>query len=210
MAYVWGTKYKSFWSVNKLLSWLLYTLRHRLQLKQYRIFVLWHLSVEKALFTAIMSRLWWFHTSKWQRWFVASNPTLVVRYKATSQPLLRSFRGAACHSWLGKLSLMNELPVIGSMCLRKDLWDRHEANIATRQKEMWGERLFRRQKKTILVRDHCFFAAVSSEMGMGGIDTREAQGFVRTTVKYIVKSSDWLSSMHKGLVKLTLRNDLEL
>ena len=147
MAYVWGTKYKSFWSVSKLLSWLLYTLRHRLQLKQYRIFVLWHLSVEKALFTAIMSRLWWFHTSKWQRWFVASNPTLVVRYKATSQPLLRSFRGAACHSWLGKLSLMNELPVIGSMCLRKDLWDRHEANIATRQKEMWGERLFRRQKK---------------------------------------------------------------
>ena len=75
---------------------------------------------------------------------------------------------------------MNELPVIGSMCLRKDLWDRHEANIATRQKE----------KKTILVRDHRFFAAVSSEMGMGGIDTREAQGFVRTTVKYIVKSSD--------------------
>ena len=47
-------------------------------------------------------------------------------------------------------------------------------------------------------------------MGMGGIDTREVQGFVRTTVKYIVKSSDWLSSMHKGLVKLTLRNDLEL
>ena len=44
-------------------------------------------------------------------------------------------------------------------------------------------------KKTILVRDHRFFAAVSSEMGMGGIDTREAQGFVRTTVKYIVKSS---------------------
>ena len=46
------------------------------------------------------------------------------------------------------------------------------------------------KKKTILVRDHRFFAAVSSEMGMGGIDTREAQGFVRTTVKYIVKSSD--------------------
>ena len=44
--------------------------------------------------------------------------------------------------------------------------------------------------KKILVRDHRFFAAVSSEVGMGGIDTREAQGFVRTTVKYIVKSSD--------------------
>ena len=27
---------------------------------------------------------------------------------------------------------MNELPVIGSLCLRKDFWDHLEANIATR------------------------------------------------------------------------------
>ena len=42
---------------------------------------------------------------------------------------------------------MKQLPVIGSLCLRKDFWDRHGANIATRQKEIYGERLFRRPKK---------------------------------------------------------------
>ena len=41
---------------------------------------------------------------------------------------------------------MNELPVIGSLCLRTDLWDRHGANIATHWKEMYGERLLRRPK----------------------------------------------------------------
>ena len=39
-----------------------------------------------------------------------------------------------------------ELPVIGSLCLRKDFWDRHEANIATRWKDLC-ERLFWRPKK---------------------------------------------------------------
>ena len=45
---------------------------------------------------------------------------------------------------------MNELPVIGSLCFRKDFWDRHGANIAT----------VSRSKKTIMERDHRFFAAV--------------------------------------------------
>ena len=39
-----------------------------------------------------------------------------------------------------------ELPVIGSLCLRKDFWDRHEANSATRWKDVC-ERLFWRPKK---------------------------------------------------------------
>ena len=30
-----------------------------------------------------------------------------------------------------KAMRMNELPVIGSLCLRTDFWDRHGANIAT-------------------------------------------------------------------------------
>ena len=34
-----------------------------------------------------------------------------------------------------------ELPSIGSLCLRKDFWDRHKANIATRWKDVC-ERLF--------------------------------------------------------------------
>ena len=49
---------------------------------------------------------------------------------------------------------MNELPVIGSLCFRKDFWDRHGANIAT----------ISRSKKTIMERDHRFFAAVLSEL----------------------------------------------
>jgi len=42
---------------------------------------------------------------------------------------------------------MNDLPVIGYPCLRKELWDRQGANIASGQKEMYGEKLFRRPKK---------------------------------------------------------------
>jgi len=41
---------------------------------------------------------------------------------------------------------MNKLPVIGYPCLRKELWDRQGANIASRWKEMYGEKLFRRPK----------------------------------------------------------------
>ena len=37
-------------------------------------------------------------------------------------------------------------PSIGSLCLRKDFWDRHKANIATRWKDVC-ERLFWRPKK---------------------------------------------------------------
>ena len=59
-------------------------------------------------------------------------------------------------------------------------------------------------KKTILVRDHRFFAAVLSGMGVGNSDTREAQGFVRTTVKYVVKSSYKLFSMRMGYGEINI------
>ena len=36
----------------------------------------------------------------------------------------------------------NELPVIGSLHLRKEFWDRHGANIVTRYKGTCGERFF--------------------------------------------------------------------
>ena len=45
-------------------------------------------------------------------------------------------------------------------------------------------------KKPILVRDRHFFVVVLSEMDVGNIDIRVAQGFVRTIEKYVVKSSD--------------------
>ena len=59
-------------------------------------------------------------------------------------------------------------------------------------------------KKTISVRDHRFFAAVLSGMGVGNSDTRVAQGFVRTTVKYIVKFSYKLFSMRMGYGEINI------
>ena len=54
-----------------------------------------------------------------------------------------NFLGTFCE----RLKSMNELSVIGSLCLRTDLWDCHGKDIATHHKEMYGERLFRRPKK---------------------------------------------------------------
>ena len=45
--------------------------------------------------------------------------------------------------------MSNELPVIGSFGLRKDFWDRHGANIATRKKVIYSKRLFRRHFETV-------------------------------------------------------------
>jgi len=42
---------------------------------------------------------------------------------------------------------MNDFQVIGYPCLHKELWDRQGANSASRQKEMYGEKLFRRPQK---------------------------------------------------------------
>ena len=63
--------------------------------------------------------------------------------------------------------------------------------------------VFSTSKKTILVRDHRFFAAVLSRMGVGNSDTRVAQGCVRTTVKS-VKSSDKLFSMRMGYGEINI------
>jgi len=61
---------------------------------------------------------------------------------------------------------MNELPVIGYPCLREELWDRQGANIASRWKEIYGEKLFRGTRKRFL-RDQCFFAVVFIANGFG-------------------------------------------
>ena len=42
---------------------------------------------------------------------------------------------------------MYDLPVIGYLAMRKELWDRQGANIASRWKEMCGEKLFPRPKR---------------------------------------------------------------
>jgi len=55
---------------------------------------------------------------------------------------------------------MNELPAIGHLCLREELWDRQGPNIASRQKEMYGEKLFRGIRKRFFETDQRFLAAV--------------------------------------------------
>ena len=59
-----------------------------------------------------------------------------------------------------KWPVINDLPVIGYHAMRKEPWDRQGVNIASRQKEMYGEKLFPRPKKGILERDQFFFAVV--------------------------------------------------
>ena len=49
-------------------------------------------------------------------------------------------------SWAG----MNGLQVIGYRAMRKELWDRQGANIASRWKEMYGEKLFPRDRKSVV------------------------------------------------------------
>ena len=66
-----------------------------------------------------------------------------------------------------QLIKMNELPVIGSLCLRKDFWDCRGAEIASFYREIYGERLFRR-----LELDRRFFTAVLSEMNSGSVVAR--------------------------------------
>ena len=68
---------------------------------------------------------------------------------------------------------MNDFPVIGYRAMRKELWDRQGANIASRWKEMYGEKLFPCPKKGILEGDQHFFAVVLSQMSFGNVDMWE-------------------------------------
>ena len=69
------------------------------------------------------------------------------------------------------------LPVIGYHAMRKELWDRQGANIATcsRWKEMYGEKLFPRLKKGILDRDQHFLIVILSQMDVGNVEMRKCK-----------------------------------
>ena len=77
--------------------------------------------------------------------------------------------------------------------MRKELCDRQGANIASRYKEMFGEKLFPRPRKWFQVRDQHFFALVLSQMDLGNVELQKMQVFVRTPVKYVTKSTDKLN-----------------
>ena len=68
---------------------------------------------------------------------------------------------------------MSELPVVGFLCLRKDFWDHHGANIATCLKEILAKGFFDVQK-TIMERDQRFFAAVLSQIINNDVDAKDA------------------------------------
>ena len=51
---------------------------------------------------------------------------------------------------------MNDLPVIRSYVMRKGFWDRQGANIASRQKEMYGVKLFLRPKQRFWTKNNVF------------------------------------------------------
>ena len=65
---------------------------------------------------------------------------------------------------------MKDLPVIGYLAMRKELWDRRGANIASRWKEMYGEKLFPRPETGSLERDQHFFAVVLSQMDLRKVE----------------------------------------
>ena len=76
--------------------------------------------------------------------------------------------------------------------MRKELWDRQGANIASRWKEMYSEKLFPRPKKGFSVENQHFFAVVLSQMDLGNVAMRKVYVFVRITIKYVTKSADKL------------------
>ena len=65
---------------------------------------------------------------------------------------------------------MNDLPVIGYRVMCKELWDRQGANIASRWKEMYGEKLFPRPETEILEGDQHFLAVVLPQMDLGNVE----------------------------------------
>ena len=66
---------------------------------------------------------------------------------------------------------MNDLPLSDASFMRKEFWDRQGANIASCCKEMYGEKLFWRQKTPIFEGFGPFFAAILSEMDLDHIGT---------------------------------------
>ena len=53
--------------------------------------------------------------------------------------------------------VMNDLPIIRYLvCYRKEFWDRQGANIAGRKKEMYGVKLFLRQKQRFFAKNNAF------------------------------------------------------
>ena len=89
-----------------------------------------------------------------------------------------------------KRGTMNELPVIGSLRLRTDFWDRHVADIVTRYKGSYGERFVWTSKKCDFGKRLCFFAAVLSYMVKDNVATLEVKVFAGINTEYVIKNTE--------------------
>ena len=98
---------------------------------------------------------------------------------------------------------MKELPVIGSLCLRKEFWDRHGENIVTRYKGTYGERFFWSPKKRFL-QDYGFFAAVLLYMDRDMLIRGKCKFFVGITTKYVIKKTEKLLSLRKVYFEIVI------
>ena len=66
---------------------------------------------------------------------------------------------------------MNDLPVIGATAMRKGFWDRQGANIASRLKKMYNQKLFCRPKRRFLREFDDFSLLFYQKMGLDNVDT---------------------------------------
>ena len=66
---------------------------------------------------------------------------------------------------------MNDLPVVGSAVVRKGFWDRQGANIASPLKEMYGKKLFCRQKRRFFREFDVVSLPFYQKMGLDNVDT---------------------------------------
>ena len=107
--------------------------------------------------------------------------------------------------------VMNELPVIGSLRLRKEFWDRQRENIVTRYKGTYGERFYWRPKKRFFARDYDFFAAVLLYV--------DKDILIRGKCKFLLElprnvswkiSKNFSPCVRSCLVKSSSRNGLEI
>ena len=109
-----------------------------------------------------------------------------------------------------KRGTMNELPVIGSLRLRTDFWDRHVADIVIRYKGTYGERFIWTSKNAILVRDYGFFAAVLSYMVKDNVVTLEVKVFAGINTEYVIKNTENFSPYVRSIVKSSSCNGLKV
>ena len=72
---------------------------------------------------------------------------------------------------------MNDLPVMGSVVMSNEFWDRQGANIASRKKKMYSDSILKCMMRM-------YSDSILSEGDLGNVDAWKVQVFVPITEKY--------------------------